>query len=56
MAMALNPRVQTRAQDEIDKVFGNDHLPTIADRPKLPYVEAVIKEAMRWNPVLPLSA
>lgn len=55
MAMALNPEVQTRVQDELDKVLGHDYLPTIADKSKLPYVDAVIKEVMRWNPVLPLS-
>lgn len=54
--MALNPDIQAKAQEEIDRVVGNDRLPTIADKASLPYVEAVFKEALRWHPVVPLSA
>lgn len=53
--MALNPEVQKRAQMEIDQVIGKDRLPQISDRESLPYVEALIKEVMRWNPMLPIS-
>ncbi|THU99233.1 cytochrome P450 [Dendrothele bispora CBS 962.96] len=55
LAMALNIDVQKRAQAEIDEVLGSDHSPTILDAPKLPYTMAVIKETMRWYPVVPLS-
>ncbi|OCH91993.1 cytochrome P450 [Obba rivulosa] len=55
LAMALNPDKLKLAQAEIDAVIGNDRLPTIQDRGSLPYVEAVIKETMRWQPALPLS-
>ena len=54
--MALFPEVQRTAQTEIDTVLGPDALPTFADRDKLPYVNAVIKEVYRWNPVAPLCA
>ncbi len=40
---------------EIDAVVGADRLPTIGDRTRLPYVNAVIKETMRWHPALPLG-
>lgn len=53
--MQLYPEVQRKAQEEIDRVVGNDRLPTIADRPNLPYIEALIKEVLRWNPVAPLG-
>lgn len=56
MAMALYPQVQERAFDELDKVLGADQLPTMSDKHRLPYLAAVIKETMRWNPVLPFSA
>ena len=56
LAMQLYPEVQRKAQEEIDRVIGNDRLPTIADRPNLPYIEMVIKELLRWNPVAPLGA
>jgi len=53
--MQLYPEVQRKAQEEIDRVVGRDRLPTISDRPNLPYIEAVIKELLRWNPVAPLG-
>ncbi|KAJ7237821.1 cytochrome P450 [Mycena rebaudengoi] len=55
LAMATNPVFQTKAQEEIDSVVGTHRLPEFADRPSLPYVEAIYREVMRWNPVLPLG-
>ena len=53
--MGLYPEVQKKAQAEIDAVVGTDRLPEIEDRPSLPYINALIKELMRWNLVLPLG-
>ena len=53
--MALYPEVQKKAQAEIDAVVGPDRLPEFEDRPSLPYINAVIKELMRWNLVTPLG-
>lgn len=53
--MALNRDKLKLAQEELDRVVGPDRLPNIGDRAYLPYVEAVIKETMRWHPALPLS-
>lgn len=53
--MTLFPEVQKRAKEEIDAVVGSDRLPSFADRPNLPYVEALVKEVFRWNPVAPLG-
>lgn len=55
LAMALNPEVQQKAQDEIDRVIGTSQLPTLADRDRLPYVSAVVKEVFRWHPVVPMG-
>ena len=55
MVLALFPQVQRRAQAELDLVVGRDQLPTFDDRPRLPYVEALCKELMRWHLVLPLG-
>ncbi|GFN10642.1 cytochrome P450 [Aspergillus tubingensis] len=54
LAMALFPTVQTKAQEELDCVVGTS-LPTTEDRTNLPYINAVIKEVLRWNPVTPLG-
>jgi cytochrome P450 len=53
--MSLYPNIQKRAQEEIDRVVGRDRLPTFADRYNLPYLEAIIWEILRWNPVGPLG-
>jgi len=53
MSMALNPEVQRKAQEEIDRVVGSDRLPTFEDRPALPYTEAIYREVMRWHPIIP---
>ena len=55
LAMALFPEVQKKAQAEIDRVVGTDRLPTFSDRDDLPYVDAVVKEVLRWHPVAPMG-
>ncbi|KAF8623889.1 hypothetical protein AX15_006144 [Amanita polypyramis BW_CC] len=51
--MVLYPDIQKQAQAEIDAVIGNDRLPTIEDRGKLPYVSALAMEVLRWHIVAP---
>ncbi len=53
--MALFPDVQRKIQEEIDSIVGNSRLPSVRDRPSMPYVEATMKETLRWKPALPLS-
>ncbi|KAG2150439.1 cytochrome P450 [Suillus clintonianus] len=55
LAMVLYPEVQAKAQSEIDAVIGSTRLPCFEDRPSLPYVEAILREMLRWNPALPLG-
>ncbi|KAG5732267.1 Cytochrome P450 2B19 [Termitomyces sp. T112] len=40
------------AQKEIDAVVGTDRLPSFKDRPFLPYVEAIVRETLRWRPAV----
>ena len=54
MAMALYPEVQKKAHQELDRVIGS-RLPEFNDRPNLPYMNAMTKESLRWQPVGPLS-
>jgi len=53
--MVLHPEAQLKAQAELDAAIGMDRLPMLEDRSKLPYVDALCKEVLRWHPVLPLS-
>ncbi|KZT28739.1 cytochrome P450 [Neolentinus lepideus HHB14362 ss-1] len=55
LAITLFTEAQKKAQEEIDRVIGPDRLPTLADRPYLPYVEALLKEAFRWHTAVPLD-
>lgn len=55
LAMSMNPEVQATAQREIDQVVGKDRLPSYKDRNSLPYINALVKEVLRWNPVTPLG-
>jgi len=55
LAMVLYPDSQRKAQAEIDRVIGNDRLPAFDDQLNLPYVDALVKEVLRWNPVVPLG-
>jgi cytochrome P450 len=50
--MAKNPRVQWKAQEEIDRVIGSGRLPDVNDRPDLPYIEAIYRELLRYEPPL----
>ena len=52
--MHLFPDVARKIHEEVVAVTGGDRLPTIADRPALPYTEAVWKESLRWNTFSPL--
>ncbi|CAA7043267.1 unnamed protein product [Microthlaspi erraticum] len=52
--MIRNPNVQEKAQKELDSVVGSGRLMTEADIPKLPYLQCVVKEALRLHPPTPL--
>ncbi|KYN38874.1 hypothetical protein ALC56_06873 [Trachymyrmex septentrionalis] len=45
--LILNPQVQRKAHEEIDRVTGRNRFPTLADKPKMPYVEAIVLESIR---------
>lgn len=53
--MSLYPKVQAKGQAEIDNVVGSKRLPTLEDRPYTPYINAIVKEVLRWNPAVPLG-
>src|SRR5271170_1253181 len=55
LAMTLFPEVQLKAQEEIDRIVGTKRLPNFEDRANLPYVDAIVKEVLRWHPVGPIG-
>lgn len=55
MAICLSPEAQKTAHAELDAVVGPNRLPDYSDRPHLPYVQAMLKEVIRWRPATPLG-
>jgi len=53
LLMANHPEAQKKAQKEIDTVCKGRPV-SIEDQDKLPYVNACVKECMRWMPAVPL--
>ncbi|KVH94592.1 cytochrome P450 [Cynara cardunculus var. scolymus] len=49
-----NPKVLEIAREEIDQVVGNERLVQESDAPNLPYIQAIIKEALRLHPPIPM--
>ena len=55
LAMSLYPEVQKKAQAEIDAVVGSDRFPDFEDRHSMSYINAIVKETMRWHLVAPVG-
>ncbi|KAJ3573814.1 hypothetical protein NP233_g2187 [Leucocoprinus birnbaumii] len=55
LAMLRYPSVQQKAQEELDKVVGPDRLPDFKDSPNLPYLNAILRELIRWRPSAPVA-
>ncbi|KAF9634882.1 Cytochrome P450 [Lasiodiplodia theobromae] len=51
--MALFPKVQRKAHEELDRAIGPDRIPTHADSTSLPYIRQVVQELHRWSSVTP---
>jgi len=54
--MVVCPEVQRRGQQAVDKVLLGQRLPDFSDFGSIPYVDAIVKEVLRWRPVVPLGA
>lgn len=49
-----NPRAFKKVREEIDRVVGVNRMVEESDMENLPYLQAVVKEALRLHPALPL--
>jgi len=49
------PDVQKKAQEEIDRVTRGERLPEYGDQEALPYIQALVREVVRWKPLVPLG-
>ncbi|KAF8258902.1 cytochrome P450 [Lactarius quietus] len=55
LAMIAYPDVQKQAHAELDEVVGSARPPTFADIPSLSYIRAMVKETLRWSPIIPFG-
>jgi cytochrome P450 len=53
IVLGMFPEAQKKAQEEIDRIIGAERLPMLKDRADLPYIDAMVKELLRWNVVVP---
>lgn len=49
-----NPEKMVKAQSEIRQVIGENGVVQESDIPRLPYLQAVLKETLRLHPAAPL--
>ncbi|KAG6810794.1 hypothetical protein H0H93_014844, partial [Arthromyces matolae] len=50
LACMCHPDWIKQAHAQLDAVVGQDRLPNFSDREKMPYIEAVCREVLRWRP------
>jgi cytochrome P450 len=50
LAFTKHPEVQVKARKELDAVCGTERTPLFSDFEQLPYINCIVKEAMRWRP------
>ncbi|XP_073303353.1 trimethyltridecatetraene synthase-like [Primulina huaijiensis] len=48
------PNIFGKATEELDRVIGQNRWVQEADMPRLPYIDAIVKETMRLHPVAPM--
>ena len=55
LAMIAYPEKQKKCQEELDRVIGSSRMPTFEDQDHLPYINATVRELLRWRPAFPIG-
>ncbi|KAG7442660.1 cytochrome P450 [Guyanagaster necrorhizus] len=55
LALTQNPDIQRKVQEAIDDVIECRRLPEFSDYKSIPYINAILKEVLRWRAVTPLA-
>ena len=53
--MVLNQKAMKKAQEELDRVIGKGELPDFSHKDNLSYIDALVKEVLRWGSPLPIA-
>jgi cytochrome P450 len=55
LAMISHPEKQKKCQAELDAVVGRSRVPTFQDLENLTYIQATVREILRWRSAFPLG-
>ncbi|KAJ7916803.1 cytochrome P450 [Mycena leptocephala] len=55
LALVAYPDAQKKAHEEIDRVVGEQRMPTLNDLEHMPYIRAIILETHRFRPMTPFG-
>ena len=53
--MVLNQKAMKKAQEELDRVVGKGELPNFSHKDNSPYIDALVKEVLRWSSPFPIG-
>jgi hypothetical protein len=53
--MVQNQGIQAKGRKAVLAAVGPDRLPDLTDIESIPFVDAIMRECLRWQPVLPLG-